>query len=392
MKVEFHLPSLGADMESAILTEWLKKPGERIRHGEPLVTVETTKGLIDIESYDDGQVLEHLVQPGSKVPVGALLARLEVEGASRAPQAALPPPVGPPQPAAAAAELLVSVPSPAAGPHPAAAPHARISPAARRRAHELGVSLEDLERSAAGSIVHIGDVENMAARKTAAPTDARAAMRATIGAAMARAKREIPHYYLGHCVDFGPAREWLTRHNAPLAVQERLIEAVLITKAVALAAARIEGFNGYFRDGRFEPSAAVHAGAAIAVRSGGLVAPALLDADRKDLAALMQDFSALVTRVRAGHLRSGEFTAATITVTSLGADGVDVLYPIINPPQVAIVGAGAIRDQAWVQDGQLVVRPVLTLALAADHRVTDGRAGARFLRAVAELLAHPEAL
>jgi pyruvate dehydrogenase E2 component (dihydrolipoamide acetyltransferase) len=128
------------------------------------------------------------------------------------------------------------------------------------------------------------------------------------------------------------------------------------------------------------------------VRSGGLVAPALLDADRKDLAALMQDFSALVTRVRAGHLRSGEFTAATITVTSLGADGVDVLYPIINPPQVAIVGAGAIRDQAWVQDGQLVVRPVLTLALAADHRVTDGRAGARFLRAVAELLAHPEAL
>ena len=209
---------------------------------------------------------------------------------------------------------------------------------------------------------------------------------------MARAKREIPHYYLGHAVDFGPARDWLFRHNATLAVQDRLIEAVLITKAVALAAARVEGFNGRFRDGRFESSSTVHVGAAIAVRGGGLVAPALLDANQKDLPTLMRDFSALVTRVRVGHMRSGEFTAATITVTSLGADGVDILFPIINPPQVAIVGAGAIREQAWVQDGKCVVRPVLTLSLGADHRVTDGRLGARFLRAIAELLAHPELL
>lgn len=393
MKIDFRLPSLGADMESATLTEWLKKPGERVRHGEPLATVETTKGLIDIESYDDGQLLEYLVQPGTQVPVGAVLAHLEVEGASRAPEAPPSPQAIPPQPARVAGAPPMAAPARAAGrPQEAAAPHARISPAARRRAHELGVSLEDLERSAAGGIVHIEDVEKLATRKPAAPTGARAAMRATIGAAMARAKREIPHYYLGHSLDFGPARDWLTAHNATLPVKERLIDSVLITKAVALAASRIEGFNGYFRDRRFEPSAAVHAGAAIAVRGGGLVAPALMDAHRKDLPALMQDFSALVTRVRAGHLRSGEFMAATITITSLGADGVDVLYPIINPPQVAIVGAGAIRDQAWVQDGQLVVRPVLTLALAADHRVTDGRAGARFLRAIADLLAHPQAL
>lgn len=392
MDVEFQLPSLGADMEGAILTEWLKKPGERVRHGEPLATVETTKGLIDIESYDDGRVVEHLVQPGTKVRVGAALARLEVEGASRAPQAP-PPPSVEPQPAPVAAVASASAPAQAAGgPHGTAAPHARISPAARRRAHELGIPLEDLERSAAGGVVHIQDVEKAAAGKPAAPTDARAAMRATIGAAMVRAKREIPHYYLGHCVDFGRARDWLTRHNTPLAVKDRLLEAVLITKAVALAAARIEGFNGFFRDGRFEPSTAVHVGAAIAVRGGGLLAPALMHADRKDLTTLMQEFSALVTRVRAGHLRSGEFTAASITVTSLGSDGVDVLYPIINPPQVAIVGAGAIRDQAWVQDGQIAVRPILTLTVAADHRVTDGRVGARFLRAVADLLAHPEAL
>lgn len=392
MKAEFRLPSLGADMESATLTEWLKKPGEHVRRGEALATVETTKGLIDIESNDDGQLLEYLVVPGSKVPVGAVLARLEVEGPSQAPEAPPPPQaVATRQPAAAespASASAAAVTTAQEGPEP----HARISPAARRRAHELGISLLELQRAAAGGIVHIEDVEKLAASKPAAPADARAMMRATIGAAMARAKREIPHYYLGHSLDFGPARDWLTRYNAPLAVKDRLIDAVLITKAVALAASRIEGFNGYFRNGRFEPAADVHAGAAIAVRGGGLVAPALLYADRRRLTELMQDFSALVTRVRAGHLRSGEFAAATITVTSLGADGVDVLYPIINPPQVAIVGVGATRDQAWTHEGQLVVRPVLTLALAADHRVTDGRAGARFLRAVADLLAHPESL
>ena len=393
MQAEFRMPSLGADMESAVLTEWLKRPGEHIRHGEPLATVETTKGLIDIESYDDGQVLEELVPPGTKVPVGALLARLEVEGASRAPPSPppSPPTARPPEPTAAAAGL--PAPSlPEARTAGAAAAHTRISPAARRRAHELGVSIEDLARSAAGEIVHIEDVEKLAARKPATPADARSAMRATIGAAMARAKREIPHYYLGHSLDFKPARDWLTRHNESVPVKDRLIEAVLVTKAVALAASRIEGFNGYFRDDRFEPSSNVHAGAAIAVRGGGLVAPALLDAHRKDLTTLMRDFSDVVTRVRAGHLRSGEFSTATITVTSLGADGVDVLYPIINPPQVAIVGAGAIREQPWVHEGQLVVRPILTLALAADHRVTDGRVGARFLRAIADLLAHPETL
>lgn len=392
MKAEFRLPSLGADMESATLTEWLKKPGEHVRRGEALATVETTKGLIDIESNDDGQLLEYLVVPGSKVPVGAVLARLEVEGPSQAPEAPPPPQaVATRQPAAAespASASAAAVTTAQEGPEP----HARISPAARRRAHELGISLLELQRAAAGGIVHIEDVEKLAASKPAAPADARAMMRATIGAAMARAKREIPHYYLGHSLDFGPARDWLTRYNAPLAVKDRLMDAVLVTKAVALAASRIEGFNGYFRNGRFEPAADVHAGAAIAVRGGGLVAPALLYADRRRLTELMQDFSALVTRVRAGHLRSGEFAAATITVTSLGADGVDVLYPIINPPQVAIVGVGATRDQAWTHEGQLVVRPVLTLALAADHRVTDGRAGARFLRAVADLLAHPESL
>ena len=407
MRIEFRLPSLGADMESATLTEWLKQPGDRFAHGEPIVTVETTKGLIDVEAYQDGQIADLVVAPGTKVPVGAVLAHLTVADSDQtaAPAssgAGLAPPqateagepiasAGPVEAPPAPTSTVTATPPPATG-------RARLSPAARRRAEELGLSPASLEQAGPATILHVADVERLAAARSAAaggsaaPADPRAAMRVAIGAAMARAKREIPHYYLGLDVDYGAARDWLARTNARVPVQERLIDAVLITKAIALAAARIDGFNGAFRDGRFEPAHAVHAGVAIALRGGGLVAPALLDADRKDLPALMRDFSALVTRVRAGRMRSGEFSAATITVTSLGAEGADVLYPIINPPQVAIVGAGAIREQPAVRDGQIAIRPILTLALAADHRVTDGRAGSRFLRAIADLLQHPDEL
>ncbi len=388
MDVEFLLPSLGADMEGATLTHWLKQPGDRVRRGEPLATVETTKGLIDIESYDDGQVLQLLVQPGTQVPVGHPLARLDVEAGSHtaaAPAPPVAPPVTGPQ-TLAASERVTPTPT------EARATHTRMSPAARRRAHELGLPLSALEQAGGGGIIHVAEVEKLAAHAPAGSSDARVAMRATIGATMARSKREIPHYYLAHDVDFSPAREWVTRYNAAHTVKERLLEGVLIVKAVALAATRIEGFSGTFHEGRFHPAGAVHLGTAIALRGGGLVAPALLDAHQKDVPTLMREFSALVERVRAGHLRSGEFTAATLTLTSLGADGVDVLYPIINPPQVAIVGAGAIREHPWVEDRQLTVRAVLTLTLAADHRVTDGRSGARFLRTVADLLADPQSL
>jgi pyruvate dehydrogenase E2 component (dihydrolipoamide acetyltransferase) len=395
MQIEFRLPSLGADMESAILTQWLKKPGEAVRRGEAIAVVETEKGLIDIESFDDGIVAALIVQPGTKIPVGTVLAHLSREAPPRgAPPAPAPAPIPVRGTAPALAPVRAASGAGAApsGAAPARPTRLRLSPAARARAQELGVTLEALEQRLPGGIVHVEDVERVAAQAKAAAPDARSAMRVAIGNAMARAKREIPHYYLGQTLDFAAAREWLRRRNAELPVQERLIEGVLLTKAVALAAARIPGFNGYFRDGRFEPSAAVHVGTAIAVRGGGLVAPALLDADHKDLKTLMREFSDLVARVRAGRMRSGEFTAATITVTSLGEDGVEILYPIINPPQVAIVGAGCVAERPWAHQGSLTVRPLLSLTLAADHRVTDGRAGSRFLRAIADLLAHPETL
>lgn len=402
MQIDFHLPSLGADMDHATLAQWLKKPGDAVHRGEAIAVVETDKGLIDIESFDDATVTELVVAPGTRMTVGTVMARLSAERAAAAPAREGAAAQAANQPPSAVAGTAAPASKPAAPLAPAApvalAPvRPRLSPAARRRAHELGVPPDVLAQPAAGGILHLEDVERMAAAAKApvsagvAP-DARNAMRAVIGSAMARAKREIPHYYLGYALDFGAARDWLTRYNAALPVRERLIEGLLVVKAVALAAARIEGFNGYFRDGRFEGSTAIHVGTAIAMRGGGLVAPALLDADHKDLKTLMLEFSDLVTRVRTGHMRSSEFMAATITVTSLGEDGVETIYPIINPPQVAIVGTGCISERPWVHAGGMAVRPVLNLTLAADHRVTDGRTGSRFLKTIAELLAAPEKL
>ncbi len=401
MQIEFRLPSLGADMEHATLAQWLKKPGDPVHRGEAIAVVETDKGLIDIESFEDATVTELVVAPGTRIAVGTVMAHLSAEGAAAAParEAAAARAVSQPPPASAGAPAPAPKPpvAPAAAASTAAAAaRARLSPAARRRAHELGLPPEALEQHAPGAILHVDDVERLAAEVKAeaavAAPDARSAMRGVIGSAMARAKREIPHYYLGHALDFGAAREWLTHYNAALPVRERLIEGLLVVKAVALAAARIEGFNGYFRDGRFERSTAIHVGTAIAMRGGGLVAPALLDADRKDLKTLMLEFSDLVTRVRTGHVRSSQFMTATITVTSLGEEGVEMIYPIINPPQVAIVGSGCISERPWVHAGGMATRPVLNLTLAADHRVTDGRIGSRFLKMIAELLAAPEKL
>ena len=217
-------------------------------------------------------------------------------------------------------------------------------------------------------------------------------MRQAIAAAMARSKREIPHYYLAETVPLARALAWLAAHNAAHPLAERLLAAVLLVKAVALALAEAPELNGHYEAGRFRPSAAVHAGIAIALRGGGLVAPALHDVAAKPLPQLMRELADLVQRCRAGRLRSSELSDATITVTNLGDLGAESVFGVIYPPQVALVGFGRIGDRPWVEDGRIVAQPVAQASLAADHRVSDGQRGARFLAALAERLQQPEAL
>jgi len=399
------MPSLGADMEAGTLVEWLVKPGDWVKRGDIVAVVETQKGAIEIEVYQPGQIEKFLVDLHSKVPVGTPLALIRTEGeakAAAAPRSAPPVAPMPPLPAAPAPVVAAMTPqAPLAAPMPppvAPGVGARASPAARRLAEERGIDLSAIAGSGPGGAITYADVERhlgvaapAAEKKRASWLDPRA-MRAAIAAAMARSKREIPHYYLEHQIDITPCEQWLAQKNATLPPDSRLLIGALALKAVALALHRFPAFNGFYRDNKFEPSKAVHVGVAIVIRGGGLAAPALHDTDQLSLDALMSSMRDLVQRTRAGRIRSSEISDPTITVSNLGERGVDALYGIIYPPQVAIVGFGKVMTRPWVVDGAIGPRSVVTMTLAGDHRVTDGHAGALFLAEIGKLLQEPEKL
>jgi len=401
--VEFRMPSLGADMEAGTLVEWLVKPGDRVKRGDIIAVVETQKGAIEIETYQPGQIEKFLVDLHSKVPVGTPLALIRAEGeaaAAAAPAVAVaPPPLTPVAPPPPEARVAAAAPPPAAV--PAAAPRA-VSPAARKLAAERGIDLSAMSGSGPGGAITYADVERRIGaaaapagpppEKKKPPTLDLAAMRTAIAAAMARSKREIPHYYLEHQIDVTVCEHWLAEKNANLPPDSRLLIGALAVKAVALAARRYPAFNGFYRDNKFEPSQAVHIGVAISIRGGGLTAPALHDADRLPLDELMARMRDLIARTRAGRIRSSEMSDPTITVSSLGERGVDALYGIIYPPQVAIIGLGKVMTRPWVVDGAIGARSVVTLTLSGDHRVTDGHAGALFLAEIGKLMQEPDKL
>ncbi|MEZ5091763.1 2-oxo acid dehydrogenase subunit E2 [Nocardioides sp.] len=217
-------------------------------------------------------------------------------------------------------------------------------------------------------------------------------MRETIARLMARSKREIPHYYLTTTVDLSAALAWMRERNADLPISARLVPAALLLRATAVATARHPALNGFWVDETFRPGGGVHLGLAISLRRGGLVAPAIHDADRLSVIETLAAMRDLVVRARAGRLRGSEMADPTLTVTNLGEQGVESVYGVIYPPQVALVGFGRVVERPWSVDGLLGVRPVTTLTLAADHRATDGFTGGRYLATIDDLLQHPEEL
>lgn len=387
--IEFKLPSLGADMDEGKLLEWQIKPGQEVKRGQIVAVVDTSKAAVDVESWQEGTVFELLVQPGETVPVGTVLATF-LDAGETAETAKRPEPVKPESHAMAPDGALPAQPAvPAGAKIPA---RRRVSPAARKHAADLGIDIDMLTGTGPDGAVTLQDVDHAAATAATAATDKRGEMRKAIAAAMSRSKREIPHYYLSETVTLRTAQEWLAAANAQRSMAERLLMAVLQLKAVGLALKKFPDLNGFFGDGAHQPSEAIHIGVAISLRQGGLVAPAIHDVADKSLDQLMLDLTDLVRRARAGSLRSSEMSDPTITVTNLGDQGVDAVYGVIYPPQVALVGFGRIADRPWVQGGSLSIMPTVTISLAADHRASDGHRGALFLAEIGELLQHPEAL
>ncbi len=376
-------------MESGILVEWLKKPGDPVRRGDVVAVVETQKGAIEVEIFVDGVMGQPLVPLGAKVPVGTPLAIIEAGG----PAPATVPRVAPP-PAPVVTTIAPSPPATVtAAPVTSLIPGARVSPAARKAARERGIDIALIRGSGPGGAITIGDIDRAATTPSVRLGLDLDKMRSAIAAAMAHSKREIPHYYLTSEIDMARTEQWLESANASRTPERRLLSAVLMLKAVGLALRKHAAFNGtYSASSGFQPSEHVHVGAAIAIRGGGLASPALHDCDAQDLDTLMNNFRDLVSRARVGRLRSSELSDATITVSNLGDRGVESVFGIIYPPQVAMLGFGKTLRKPVVIDGSVQVRPIVVATLAADHRVTDGHAGSLFLNEIANLLNQPERL
>lgn len=390
---EFRMPSLGADMRAGTLVEWKVKPGDPVKRGDVIADVETDKGVIEIEVFEDGVVQEILIEPDTKVPVGAVMAMIQTVGAPVVAGAAPPRPEAQPmdQPAIIAAE----------------GERVRVSPLARKMAAELGLDLSTVHGTGPHGTINREDVERAAAALKAKPAepavkaappperaappaapkpapaaDFQAGMRRAIAAAMARSNRDIPHYYLETRIDMSRALRWLEAENQKRSIKDRLLPAVLLIKAVARALGETPDLNGYWIEDQLQVQEAIHIGFAISLRQGGLVTPAIHHADLKSLDELMEAMRDLIMRTRAGRLRSSELTDPTITLTSLGDMGVEKVYGVIYPPQVALVGFGKVIEQPWVENGMLGLRPVVTATLAGDHRASDGMRGAQFLEAL----------
>lgn len=450
--IDFVLPSLGADMDEAMLVAWLVEPGDTVEYGQVIAEVETDKGVIEVECWQDGVIEEMLREPGTeRLPVGTPLARIRPAGEAAEANA----PAGAP---ATVTSAVAASPPPRVGREP--------PPPVRHLAHALGVHLDEVKGTGSDGVITREDIRRRAsddeheraierrvggrpkasplARRLAAETDVdlsslvsargdglitsadvaaggslregehtpsepapaqagphekttavdrATAMRNAIARSMSRSKREIPHYYLADTVDLKRCLGWLETENEERPITDRILPAALLLKATALAIRDVPELNGFWVEGGFSVADSVHLGVAVSLREGGLVAPAIHHADTLTLDEMMASLRDLVARARSWRLRGSEMSDPTVTVTNLGDRGVDIAFPVIIPPQVAMVGFGKIREAVVVgDDGSPAVHPIVDATLAADHRASDGHRGGLFLSALERLLQEPESL
>lgn len=363
------MPSLGADMESGFLREWHVKPGDKIKRGDIIAEVETQKGIIDIEVFDEGIVGELLIRIDEKVPVGTLMTYILTPDEAKTG-------VQPKQVPKKVDEIA-----------PVATHHIRASPLARKIAAEKGIDLSTLKGSGPDGAITREDVER--AEPIAATEKSKTEnIRMAVASAMSKSNREIPHYYLQTKVDLSIALKWLAEENKKRSVKDRLLPVVLYIKSVAMALKEFPDLNAWWDNG-LQRKAAIHIGFVISLRTGGVIVPAIHDADKKSLDDIMKALSDIIPRARTLKLRSSELADSTISITSLGEGSVETVFGVIYPPQVALVGFGGVVEEPWAEGGMLDTRPVLTVTLSADHRATDGNVGNQFLVAVKKYLKQP---
>lgn len=394
---KFIMPSLGSQMIEAKLIRWFVKPGDTVKKGDIIGEIDTEKGLIDIEVFEDGIITELVAKEGETIPVGSVMA--VIDGKKEDGKPIREPEAGPEK-----KNGEKKAPEPEKKKRPGK--KIKASPLARRVAEDMNIDIGNIEGSGIGGTIHRKDVEDYAQKRRAeeasrqeeeiakhvSSAEGGKNMRQAIAAAMSRSNREIPHYYLETEIDMKASLDWLQETNMKRSVNERLLPPVLLIKAVASSLTEVPELNGFWTDEAMRIEEGIHIGFAISLRQGGLVIPAILNADLKSLQVVRDEFVDMVMRAREGHLKSREVSNATITITSLGERGADKVYGLIYPPQVALIGFGRTTSRPWAVEGSIGIRPVLSCVLAGDHRATDGHTGSRFLEILNNNLQHPDKL
>jgi len=400
------MPDIGEGIAEVEVVEWRVQPGDRVAEDQVLCDVMTDKAAVEIPSPVAGRVAELGGEIGQMLPVGAMLIRIEDEAAETAETAEPAAPEPAPAPAARPAAASVS-PSAPVSPSPAqplrTSPSPRIlaAPAVRQRARELGVDLTRLRGSGPdGRILHADlDASRAGGAPAPAATDATRqqkiiGLRRRIAQKMQESKRHIPHFTYVEEVDVTEMvalRDELNRRYA--ASRGELSPLAFVVRAVVRAVPEFPQVNARFDDeaGVLTLHEAVHLGVATQT-DAGLMVPVLRQAQTLDLWACTAAIERLAASARAGTAVREDLSGSTITVTSLGKLGGIVSTPVINYPEVAIVGVNRIVARPVVRDATMQVRQMMNLSSSFDHRVVDGAVAAAYIQRVRQLLEHPATL
>jgi pyruvate dehydrogenase E2 component (dihydrolipoamide acetyltransferase) len=383
------MPALEMAQETGKLVSWIKKEGDAVAKGEPLLEIETDKAVMEIEAPADGILAGVKAQPGAVVPVGETIAWIVRPGEAPPVEFVRPDETGrhysETKQASPVAEKRVDRSTRA---------EAKISPKARRLAKERGIDIASLKGAGSDGEILAADILAATESKKLEPV-ANAETPSTIGRLMAERTTEswttVPHFFVTRDVD---ASALLEAREAALARIEkshsvRVTYTDLLVALVARALVKHPRLNGSWVDGKIRIHSEVNIGIAMAVE-GGVVAAVIPNADKISLADMAIRRCELVARARSGCLRPADISGGTFTISNLGMLGVDSFTAIISPPQVAILAVGAIVDRVIAVHGQPAVRPVMSITLSSDHRVVDGARAAEFLNEVVENFREPE--
>lgn len=431
MSVNIEMPKLSDTMTEGTLIKWHKKVGDEIEIGDILAEVETDKATMEMEAFDDGVITEILIQEGDKAPIGSVLAVLDGDssGSSPAPAAAEAEKQAEAAPSDAPATAApTSTPAPTTS--QASGDRIKSSPLARKVAADAGVDLSTVTGTGPAGRIVKADVEAAssapskpasksndasaaaalaaAAKSKAAPAAAPAAqaitpvakegderqelssMRKVIASRLLTSKQTIPHFYLHVEVDAAPLMALRAQVNAQAEKTHGNKYSVndFILKAVINAAEAVPAVNASFAGDHIVKYQHVGLSVAIAVEDG-LVTPVIKQAESKSLLAISRAVKDFAVRAKDKKLKPDEFDGGTITVSNLGAWGIESFDAIVNPPQAAILSVGAAIEKPVVKDGQIVPGLRMNLGLSCDHRVVDGAVGAAFLSEVRKLIEQP---